>query len=341
MQGEKETSEILEDLQLKGDHFARLTVLEKKRQKDLDDAIDHIMKESDKHRARAKKAAIEVMNLHVLTPNPAFQRADGLNVGKEAEQMTKKVLAVTEVKLNKLLQRRAEIENKNRALKTEIDHFRMLRMQTDISHKSFEEILRDTKANIEAIMRDSTAVIEQRDHLVEMKESLERQNIEEQKQFEEEYEELGKYIKDQNNALENALLRDRKDELNVSGTSALAGTLSAAEEDEMAGRVGLLTSYVANEQTSLEQIKKTINEYEDMFAQLKKMTETTSLQEIISSYSQFEDEMFSLYSYIQTVNVETESVLEATCLLRDEVEKYKVDEIAAATERREAFNKLV
>jgi hypothetical protein len=45
----------------------------------------------------AKKSAIEVMNIHVLTPNPAYNRADGVNIGKEAEVVTKKTLIVLEV----------------------------------------------------------------------------------------------------------------------------------------------------------------------------------------------------------------------------------------------------
>ena len=36
------------------------------------------MAETDKYRDLSKKAAIEVMNIHVLTPNPAYSRADGV-----------------------------------------------------------------------------------------------------------------------------------------------------------------------------------------------------------------------------------------------------------------------
>ena len=97
-----------------------------------------------------------------------------------------------------------------------------------------------------------------RDRLVEIKESLELQNTEEQKIFEEEFEELGKYIKvfllllyyyyfyhylpllklilkiffntkDQNTALEDALLHDRKDD---SVDKALAESMPANNFEE-------------------------------------------------------------------------------------------------------------
>jgi len=89
--GEKDTSVILESLQEKGDYYTKNTVAEKKRLIDLQDAIAHITAETDKYRAMAKKVAIEVMNLHVLTPNPAYSRADGVTVGKDAQGVTMKV----------------------------------------------------------------------------------------------------------------------------------------------------------------------------------------------------------------------------------------------------------
>ena len=78
--GEPDTSEVLSTLQAKGDSFAKMTVIEKKRLADLEDAIEHISVETDKYREKAKKSAIDVMNLHILTPNPAYQRADGVSV---------------------------------------------------------------------------------------------------------------------------------------------------------------------------------------------------------------------------------------------------------------------
>ena len=56
----------------------------------------------DSFRERAKKSAIDVMNIHVLTPNPAYSRADGVNISKEAHAVTTKTLVVLETKLNKV-----------------------------------------------------------------------------------------------------------------------------------------------------------------------------------------------------------------------------------------------
>ena len=88
---EKSTSEVLGNLQEKGDYYSKLTVQERKRLADLDDALQHISKEMDLFRDRARNTAIDVMNLNILTPNPAYKRADGCNIGKEAEQVTRAI----------------------------------------------------------------------------------------------------------------------------------------------------------------------------------------------------------------------------------------------------------
>ena len=53
-----DTSEVLGVMQVKGDHFARLAVIERKRLNDLEDAIEHIMKESERYRSKAKQVTL-------------------------------------------------------------------------------------------------------------------------------------------------------------------------------------------------------------------------------------------------------------------------------------------
>ena len=84
--GEESSTDTLGVLQTKGDKFTKLALIERKRQEDLEDAINYVIKEADRYRLKAKKAAIDVMNIHVLTPNPAYQRDDGVNIGKEAQE---------------------------------------------------------------------------------------------------------------------------------------------------------------------------------------------------------------------------------------------------------------
>jgi len=354
--GEKNTSEVLGNLQSRGDEYTKAAIIEKKRLEELEDALRHITVEIDKYRSKAKKSAIDVMNLHTLTPNPAYSRADGVDVEKQAKMVTNKVLHVLEMKLNKLLQKKSEVLNKNKLLKLDIDHMRRLRLQTDDSHTKFDAQLKFIKENIEIMLRESNDIVIRREDLLVEIERYEKRNKEEQAVFEVEYEAMGRFIKEQNVALENALLKERKEEAHGSSLmnsmsekpDANSETMNATQnqtqtrgaynsnmtidaEIEMANKVGSLTKFVSNEQSSLANIQGKIASYDNMFEQLKKLTNANSLREVASTYAAQEEEMFSLYNYIQTVNTEIEAVSEDKQRIADEIETYKqqqqVDEI--------------
>lgn len=344
------STDTLGILQEKGDRFTKLSLVEKKRLADLEDAISYIAKETDKFRDMAKKVAIEVMNIHVLTPNPAYQRADGVNVGKEAEIATKKTMLILEGKLNKLLQRQSQIQNQNKDTKIMINHFRTLRLQTDNSHSRFDTTLAEAKEKIETILGESTKVVEERELMVERKEHLERINIEEQAKFIEEYEKMGKYVIEQNLALEDAMLQERKADMkgksasrkaeleklsNVgkedggapsSQTKGDSNDLSLEEEIALVKEVGQLTSSLLAEQTHLNELRAKISNYESMFEQLKRMTGVESIKEMVSTYVANEEEMFSLYNYNQAINAEIDTALEVNDETNAEIKKFREDQ---------------
>ncbi len=345
--GEESAQDTLGVLQGKGDKFTKLSIMERKKYMDLEDAIQYVTSETEKFRNMAKAAAIEVMNVHVLTPNPAYSRADGVNIAKEAHTVTTKTLIVLEAKLNKLLQRKSEIQNQNRRLKDEINHFRLLRLQTDIAHAKFESVLAETKEKIETLLSESTKVVEERERILEKKDALERINIEEQQKFTDEYEAMGRFVRDQNNALEESLLRERKADRKgtqtvgktvgyssgdtPAATPAIPGAiatsdLSLAEEIEMAKKVGSLSNFIAAEQSTLSDLRKRIGAYENMFDQLKSMTGVESLEEMVSNYIAHEEEMFSLYNFIQTMNTEIDAVVESTLQTEHEISQYRTDQ---------------
>jgi hypothetical protein len=98
------------------------------------------------------------MNLHVLTPHDAFTRADGVDVDRQAQIVTKKALNFLENKLDKLLQQKSVVTNRNEELKKLINHSRKLRLQTDISHTKLVESLAEYRKKIETMLAESTEV---------------------------------------------------------------------------------------------------------------------------------------------------------------------------------------
>lgn len=156
---------------------------------------------------------------------------------------------------------------------------------------------------------------------------------------------MGKYIKEQNVALEDALLRDRKDDGKSKGKAPEVveqlGLLSPEDEDEMAGRVGVLALFEESEKDSLKNVQTTIEHYEGMFKELRSMTGTDSLKDVISTYSAVEEEMFSLYNYCQALNSEIETVVEASGQITREVTQYKEKQEAQDLERKTMLESLM
>lgn len=333
------STETLGSLQEKGDRFTKLAIVETKRKADLEDAIRYISNESDKYRSMAKKIAIEVMNIHVLTPNPAYQRADGVNIGREAEIASKKSLMVLEGKLNKLLQRQSQIQNTNKEKKKLINHYRTLRIQTDSSHSRLEMALGETKGKIEFVLGESDKIVEEREKFVEKKEMLEKINLEEQAKFVEEYERMGKYIVEQNTALENSMLQDRKqankdkatnrqkkDGDDTFKTTLQVSDLSLEDEIMLVKEVGELSTQLMDEEKHLAELRTKIANYEAMFEQLKRMTQVDEIEEMVSTYTANEEEMFSMYNYNQSINEDYDKVLEQNEAVEKEIKRYKEEQ---------------
>ena len=80
--GERDTHEVLGELQGRGDQYTKLCVLERKRLADLEDAIEHITNEVTRYRDNATASAVALMNHQSLAPNPSLTKADALDVSR-------------------------------------------------------------------------------------------------------------------------------------------------------------------------------------------------------------------------------------------------------------------
>lgn len=162
-----------------------------------------------------------------------------------------------------------------------------------------------------------------------------------------------RYIKEQNDVLESSLLQERKQDQREArmvkmgiplppdqNNDNLASDLSLDEEIQMAQQVGSLTSFMNSELNSLSGIREKIASYELMFEQLKKMTGVESLEDMVTNYSSHEEEMFSLYNFIQAVNAEIDTVVEATIRTENDIKKFQEDQYDQDQQRRSLLDEL-
>ncbi|CAM9427033.1 unnamed protein product [Ectocarpus fasciculatus] len=325
-------SDSILQLQAKGDVFTRQVIIEQRRVDDIDGALRQARNEIDAFRLRTKTGAIDVLNLHRTTPNPAHQRADGLDPTKQADQNQKKLVSNLEARLNKaskLLMRHSEIMNGNARLKEEINHLRKERTTANEVHAQFEASIHQIRGEISSLMAHASAINDHREELVKTKEDILAQNREAKKRFDSRMDELSEFVELQNERFEESVERAAREGKDMNNTLAIvekAGNLTIAEEEVLRSRVEDMEEALEKEQANDRAIEDKMKWYDEAFEELKTVSNIDDLDRLVAVFIKQEDEHFSLFNYIQTVNQETDQHLEKTEELEAEIAKYEEEQ---------------
>ncbi|CAM9560763.1 unnamed protein product, partial [Hapterophycus canaliculatus] len=275
------------------------------------------------------------------TPNPAHQRADGLDPTKQADQNQRKLVWNLEARLNKasrigfqqsatsLLIRHSEIVNGNAHLKEEINHLRKERTTANEVHAQFEVNIHQLRGEISSLMAQASAINDHREELVKSQEDLLAQNREAKKRFDARIDELSDFVELQNERFEESVERAAREGKDMNSTLAIvekAGNLTIEEEDTLRSRLEEIEEALEKEQANEGAIEDKIKWYEEAFEELKTVSNIDDLDRLVAVFIKQEDEHFSLFNYIQTVNQETDQHLEKTEELEMEIAKYEEEQ---------------
>jgi hypothetical protein len=275
---------------------------------------------------QVKQKAIDLLNLHILTPNPAYQRADGLNPTKLADINQRKLVSNLEARLNKALIRNATTINENNAIKAKVDKLRQKRMNDNFNRASLEKKLRKLQADLDVVMETAAAAAEQRESYQEKKNQLLSDNIDEAAEFNEVYAQLGKYIDMQNELLEKSIEKAAKAvkfDTTLGDDVDTRGMLSVTEEKKKQQEIILFTETIAEQDKTYRQTEQKIEQYKRDFADLFAVAGSTDMDEIATTFCTNEDESFRLFTHIQTVNQETDLVQQQFDKLCADIKEYE------------------
>jgi hypothetical protein len=316
----------LGNLQKRGDLFTRQMLQSKLKVSKLKE----LCKEADslivKNRDRTKTKAIGLLNLHTLTPNEAYQRADGLNPTKLADINQKKLVNNLEGRLNKALIRQSETENDNNTLKAKIDKVRRKRGVDNFNRIALSKKLEAVNQRMEDILEASRIAAEQREEAVESKNALIGSNIDEAEAFAAEYNRLAQYIDVQNRMLEESISKAAKavkfeDDGDKTGID-MRGGISVEEEKMMINEVQEIDASMAEGQRTIRKIENAIANYQASFSDLRRVSCLEKTDDIVDIFMKNEEETFSLFNFIQTLNQDTDFTLEMHARLEEEIMEY-------------------
>ena len=264
--------------------------------------------------------------MHILTPNPAYQRADGLNPTKLADINQRKLVSNLEARLNKALIRNATTINESNAIKAKIDKLRQKRMNDNFNRTSLEKKLRKLQADLDVVMETAAAAAEQRETFQEKKNQLLSDNIDEAAEFNEAYAQLGKYIDTQNELLEKSIEKAAKAVKFDTATNDdvdTRGMLSVSEEKKKQQDIQLFSATIREQDKAYRHTQQKIEEYKRDFADLFAVAGSTDMDEIATTFCANEDESFRLFTHIQTVNQETDTVQQQFEKLCADIQAYE------------------
>jgi len=331
-------------LQARGDLFTRQLMNEKQRVKTLEAKLRQVNEEITKIREGNKKKAVSLLNMHSTTANDAYRRADGLDPTRLADINQKKLVQNLESRLNKALVRKNQIQNENNAIKSKIDKLRRKVSNDNVNRCCMEKKIKNIQEEMDVIMEKAAIASEQRDKLMEQKNQITHENIDEQKSFAVEYQKLNAFITEQAGLLENSIAALASDVTNKTlievneGENKTNGKSSVEELEALDKKIKDHESLCENSEQVLQQTDEKIQMYEKNFKQLQEVSGLVSTDDIISAFVKNEEESFSLFNYIQTVNQETDSTLEQHSRLEQEMKSYTQDQMDKENQRVSIVN---
>lgn len=306
-------TETLTALQARGDQFTRQLLQEKQRVSQLEAQLKDVNKQVSVIREDNKKMAVKLLNMHTTTTNSAYQRVDGLDPTRLAEINQKKMVSNLEGRLNKALVRQSSIQSENNEIKAKIDKLRRKVQNDSVNRKEMEKRLRQIQEDVDDFMRRAAVSTEQRDKIIEQRNQLIRENIEERDKFNDEYSKLSTYIDEQNQLLEHSIAMVASDVV----TKLKKVDENGEEETNPAEEISAIDKRIAELDREYEANKKIVKQteeknrtFEEAFKRLQEVSGLTSTESIIEAFVQNEEESFSLFNYIQTVNQECDNTLE-------------------------------
>lgn len=310
-----QVTETLAALQSRGDHYTRQLLQEKQRVAQYHTQLKEIQNEISRVREENKQKAVDLLNKYTNTNSNAYQRVDGLDPTRLAEENQKKLMSSLEGRLNKALIRNNTLQSENNAIKEKINELRRKKVNDIRKTEELCQSLVQTKEDINDIMKKASIVAENRDRILELQIQLEQTNQEERKRFQEEYKKLSIYIEEQNELLQTSITKAAssvvmKLQNAVTTSHNISDKDNEIQENIIDKRLEELEQQYALQKASLQDENTKFHSYEEEFHILQQVSGLSSTEEIVEAYNKNEEESFSLFTYIQTVNQDCDRLLE-------------------------------
>ena len=258
----------------------------------------------------------------------------GVNAARENNQQTQRQIKILENRLEKALVKYNEALGKNKKLKEQIDSLRRERLVFDQIYKKLEKELEEKKRDMANIIEVSNSAYEARDAALQELTILQNQADKEQAAFESEWRELGKMIDEDKKMKDIMKVKESKRSADIGGGEEASG-------EEKKGKKKLNKDWVSVKEKALHrnQVDR-IKSYSEAFQKIQEATGITDIDELVTKFLDAEDQNFTLFTYVNDLNLEIEKVESQINDIKGDIEKYKGQGNDSENQRKKILDQL-
>jgi chromosome segregation ATPase len=266
------------------------------------------------------------------------QRMGGVNAVKEANTRTRKEIRTLENRLEQAVVKYNQALSYNKSLREQIDNLRRERVAFDQLYAKLDKELAEKKGEMAKIIEVSNMAYEARDAAQVEIQSLKQQAEKEQQAFETEWRELGKLIEQDRKLKEYLQQQCNATQMQINNEHM--------QEKRRENRKHQKDEKKKTQAAALEKKDKSddkdqaVQSYEDAFAKIQAATGISDIDELVSTFINAEDKNFSLFNYVNELNIEVERLEEQIAEVKSEIEQYKGQGTSTDNQRKKLIKEL-
>lgn len=239
------------------------------------------------------------------------KKMGGVNAARESNAQVQKQIKVLENRLEKAYVKYNEAVAHNKRLREQIDSLRRERLVFGQIYRKLERELQEKKQKMEAIIDKSNRAYEERDTAIEHMATLKKQAELEQEEFRKRWDKLGQAIKSN---------RKKLMDLQVA-------KVEGEREEEKESRAKKAAARAKWQASQIKVVADTdmdkVNTFVEVFEDIKAATGCESVNDLVEKFVKVEEQNFSLFNYVNELNMEVEKLEEQMGDIRGEIAKYR------------------
>jgi len=285
----------------------------------LQDQADHYTRKIKQEKAKIRQLDSEIIKVQeaisAKKAKMAQSNTDNKNKKKTTSQSIQQEIRKLENKLDNALVKFNESIAGNKKLRAQIDNLRRDRKNFTEIYKRLHKELEDKQKKMTEIIQTANAAADARDAAQAQMIQLKAQADKEQKEFEEEWRQLGRLIEQDRNVKD--IVQDGPARIDSEDRDP------ARDEKKLKRRVSEGSWGIQNNRQNILDSMEKVQNYEEAFAKIQKATAITDIDELVMTFIDAEDANFSLFNYVNDLSSQIDTYQENIDQVNQEIEKYR------------------